>query len=84
MFEHVHDHFCLSTLDFHVSFQIKSIILSGTGALDNVTISSSSHMAQFYAAARWLTRTQRGSRGGWPIPVRRRVAAGLADLQPGW
>ncbi|XP_012552772.1 D-glucuronyl C5-epimerase [Bombyx mandarina] len=64
-------------------FKISSVILSGTGGLDNVTVSSSEHMAQFYAAASWLVRAQRG-RGGWPVPARRRVAAGVADLAPGW
>lgn len=60
------------------------MILSGSGALDNVTVSSSEHMLQFFAAARWLVRAQRARGGGWPIPVRRRMAAGVAELKPGW
>ncbi|XP_061711746.1 D-glucuronyl C5-epimerase [Cydia pomonella] len=65
-------------------FKISSIILSGNGSLDNMTISTSAHMEQFYAAASWLVRRQRARSGGWPIPVRRRVAAGVTDLRPGW
>ncbi|PZC79397.1 hypothetical protein B5X24_HaOG216392 [Helicoverpa armigera] len=65
-------------------FKISSIILSGAGSLDNATVSSSEHMWQFYAAARWLVRAQRARSGGWPIPVRRRMAAGVAELKPGW
>ncbi|XP_049866763.1 D-glucuronyl C5-epimerase B isoform X2 [Pectinophora gossypiella] len=65
-------------------FKISSIILCGGGAVDNVTVSSSEHMAHFYAAAAWLARQQRARSGGWPIPVRRRIAAGVAELKPGW
>ncbi|KAJ2952459.1 hypothetical protein O0L34_g6768 [Tuta absoluta] len=65
-------------------FKIASIILCGAGAIDNVSISSSEHMSHFYAAANWLVRNQRAKSGGWPIPVRRRIAAGVAELKPGW
>jgi heparosan-N-sulfate-glucuronate 5-epimerase len=64
--------------------QISSLILSGAGSVDNVTVSGSEHMAHFFAAARWLVRQQRARSGGWPIPVRRRIAAGVAELKPGW
>ncbi|XP_013184352.1 D-glucuronyl C5-epimerase B [Amyelois transitella] len=63
-------------------FKMSSIILSGAGALDNVTVSSSEHSRHFFAAARWLTRHQSARSGGWPIPVRRRIAA--RELRPGW
>ncbi|XP_028158304.1 D-glucuronyl C5-epimerase [Ostrinia furnacalis] len=65
-------------------FKISSIILSGAGSVDNITIAGSEHMAHFFAAARWLARQQRARSGGWPIPVRRRIAAGVAELRPGW
>ncbi|KAL0841693.1 hypothetical protein ABMA28_013966 [Loxostege sticticalis] len=65
-------------------FKISSLILNGAGSVDNVTVSGSEHMAHFFAAARWLARQQRGKSGGWPIPVRRRIAAGVAELKPGW
>ncbi|CAB3234771.1 unnamed protein product [Arctia plantaginis] len=65
-------------------FKISSIILSGSGSLDNVTLSSSEHMHMFYNAARWLLRAQSSRSGAWPIPVRRRMAAGVAELKPGW
>ncbi|CAG9783465.1 unnamed protein product [Diatraea saccharalis] len=64
-------------------FKISSLILSGAGSVDNVSVSGSEHMAQFSAAARWLRAHQR-PRGGWPIPVRRRIHARLAELKPGW
>ncbi|XP_053625385.1 D-glucuronyl C5-epimerase B isoform X2 [Plodia interpunctella] len=63
-------------------FKIASIILSGVGAIDNITVSSSEHMSHFFAAARWLTRHQSVTSGGWPIPVRRRIAS--LELKPGW
>ncbi|PSN38350.1 D-glucuronyl C5-epimerase [Blattella germanica] len=52
--------------------------------IDNVTLSTSEHLAQFYDAAQWLVNHQDTSTGGWPNPVRRRVAPGMADLEPGW
>ncbi|KAG7307015.1 hypothetical protein JYU34_007148 [Plutella xylostella] len=64
-------------------FKISSIILSGSGSLTNLSIRSSHHAAAVWAAARWLAAQQR-PRGGWPVPARRRVAAGLAELKPGW
>ncbi|GBP43647.1 D-glucuronyl C5-epimerase B [Eumeta japonica] len=64
-------------------FKISSIILSGSGSLDNLTVSTSEHMAHFYAAAEWLVRKQSERTGGWPIPVRRRIASGVAELSPG-
>ncbi|CAG9095459.1 unnamed protein product [Plutella xylostella] len=48
-----------------------------------LSIRSSHHAAAVWAAARWLAAQQR-PRGGWPVPARRRVAAGLAELKPGW
>ncbi|XP_047528008.1 D-glucuronyl C5-epimerase B [Vanessa atalanta] len=64
-------------------FKISGIILSGSGGVSDIRVSSSSHTAHFYAAARWLTAAQR-ARGGWPVPARRRVAPGVPDLRPGW
>ncbi|XP_045785563.1 D-glucuronyl C5-epimerase B isoform X1 [Maniola jurtina] len=64
-------------------FKISSIILSGSGAVSNVKVSSSSHMAHFFAAARWLVGAQR-ARGGWPVHARRRLAPAAPDLKPGW
>ncbi|XP_059061251.1 D-glucuronyl C5-epimerase B [Achroia grisella] len=63
-------------------FKISSIIVCGSGSLDNVTVASSEHMAQFVAAARWLAAAQRPRTGAWPVPARRRVAG--QDLRPGW
>lgn len=52
--------------------------------IDNITLASSEHMAQFYAAAEWLVKNQDGETGGWPIPVKRKLANGFAELRPGW
>ncbi|XP_012262938.1 D-glucuronyl C5-epimerase B isoform X2 [Athalia rosae] len=60
------------------------MILYGSGMIDNVTLSTSEHMEQFYDAARWLVANQNITSGGWPNPVRRKVATGMATLEPGW
>ncbi|KAG8291443.1 D-glucuronyl C5-epimerase [Homalodisca vitripennis] len=65
-------------------FKVGSITVHGSGMLDNLTLSSSEHMAQFYAAARWFITHQDPVTGGWPNPVRRRGVQGMMDLLPGW
>lgn len=60
------------------------ITLYGSGMIDNVTLSTSEHMEQFYDAARWFVGNQNISSGGWANPVRRKVAPGMATLEPGW
>lgn len=40
-------------------------------------------MAHFYAAAKWFVKHQSPD-GGWSIPVKRRLAPGMAELPPGW
>lgn len=52
--------------------------------IDNITLSTSEHMEQFYDAARWFVANQNVTSGGWPNPVRRKVAPGMAILEPGW
>jgi len=52
--------------------------------IDNMTLSTSEHMEQFYDAARWFVANQNITSGGWPNPVRRKVASGMAILEPGW
>ncbi|XP_013182323.1 PREDICTED: D-glucuronyl C5-epimerase [Papilio xuthus] len=64
-------------------FRICSVMLRGRGAVCGVRVSSSEHMAQFYAAADWLASGQR-ARGGWPVLARRHVAPSVPDLKPGW
>ncbi|XP_022124382.2 D-glucuronyl C5-epimerase B isoform X2 [Pieris rapae] len=64
-------------------FKISSIILMGEGSAANIRVSTSEHMAHFFAAARWLVTTQR-ARGGWPVRARRRVASRVPDLRAGW
>ncbi|KAL1138097.1 hypothetical protein AAG570_009792 [Ranatra chinensis] len=65
-------------------FKIASILLEGSGWLDNLTLSSSQHLPQFFAAARWFVKHQDPDTGGWPISVKRRGTQGMKDLQPGW
>lgn len=60
------------------------ITLYGSGMIDNITLSTSEHMEQFYDAAKWFVVNQNISSGGWANPVRRKVASGMATLEPGW
>lgn len=60
------------------------ITLKGTGELDNLTLSSSEHLSHFYDSAEWFVNHQDPNTGGWTIGVTRRLAAGMAELQPGW
>lgn len=59
------------------------ITLRGHGWLDNVTVSSATHMDHFFNAANWFVSHQ-DRRGGWPIMVTRKLIAGVMELQPGW
>ncbi|XP_014210842.1 D-glucuronyl C5-epimerase [Copidosoma floridanum] len=64
--------------------KVVRIILNGSGMIDNITLSISEHMEQFYDAARWFVANQNITSGGWPNPVKRKVANGMAILEPGW
>ncbi|KAE8739430.1 hypothetical protein FOCC_FOCC015071 [Frankliniella occidentalis] len=64
--------------------KVVGIALRGWGKVDNVSLSSSEHLAHFYDAARWFVKHQDRNTGGWPNPVKRRVAAGMEELEPGW
>ncbi|KAK9889830.1 hypothetical protein WA026_007197 [Henosepilachna vigintioctopunctata] len=63
--------------------KITGISLFGYGLVSNLTLSTSEHIQNFYNAAEWFVRYQ-DDNGGWPIPVRRHLANGFSDLQPGW
>lgn len=63
--------------------KVLGIRLHGHGWIDNITVSQSIHMEQFYDAANWLLRHQ-DERGGWPIMVPRRLVPGVMELPPGW
>ncbi|XP_015916541.1 D-glucuronyl C5-epimerase B [Parasteatoda tepidariorum] len=65
------------------NLQVRSIIFSGFGRVDNMSLSSTSHMAHFFAAANWLVNHQDKS-GGWPIKVTRKLSNGMLELAPGW
>lgn len=64
--------------------KVVRISLHGTGAFDNMTLSTSEHIQHFYDAAEWFVRHQNLSSGGWAIPVRRKLASGFEDLRSGW
>ncbi|KAG5308593.1 GLCE epimerase, partial [Pseudoatta argentina] len=64
--------------------KVVKITLYGSGMIDNMTLSTSEHMEQFYDTARWFVANQNITSGGWPNPVRRKVASGMAILEPGW
>ncbi|XP_032371845.1 D-glucuronyl C5-epimerase B isoform X1 [Etheostoma spectabile] len=63
--------------------RVVRVILHGRGFVDNVTISTTAHMAAFFAASDWLMRNQ-DERGGWPIMVTRKLGEGFRPLEPGW
>ncbi|KFO38030.1 D-glucuronyl C5-epimerase [Fukomys damarensis] len=63
--------------------KVVRLIAKGKGFLDNITISTTAHMAAFFAASDWLVRNQ-DDRGGWPIMVTRKLGEGFKSLGPGW
>ncbi|XP_047219164.1 D-glucuronyl C5-epimerase B isoform X2 [Girardinichthys multiradiatus] len=63
--------------------RVVRLVLYGRGFVDNVTISTTAHMAAFFAASNWLARHQ-DERGGWPIMVTRKLGEGFRPLEPGW
>ncbi|XP_005997124.1 D-glucuronyl C5-epimerase B [Latimeria chalumnae] len=63
--------------------KVVKLVFKGKGFIDNITISSTSHMAAFFAAADWLVRIQ-DDKGGWPIMVTRKLGEGFKSLEPGW
>ncbi|KAM9764987.1 D-glucuronyl C5-epimerase B isoform 1-T2 [Menidia menidia] len=63
--------------------RVVRLVLHGRGFLDNVTVSTTAHMAAFFAASDWLLRNQ-DERGGWPIMVTRKLGEGFRPLEPGW
>lgn len=63
--------------------RVVRLVLHGRGFVDNVTISTTAHMAAFFAASDWLLRNQ-DEHGGWPIMVTRKLGEGFRPLEPGW
>lgn len=63
--------------------RVVRLVVKGKGLLDNVTISTTAHMAAFFAASHWLVRNQ-DEKGGWPIMVTRKLGEGFRSLDPGW
>lgn len=61
---------------------IQSIILHGSGMIDNITLSRTARVDFFMAAANWFVRYQ-DNKGGWPISVKRKILEGL-EIKPGW
>lgn len=59
------------------------MVFRGSGAIDNLTLSSSEHIQQFYDAAEWFVKYQDSDTGGWAIPVKRKLASGFFVLDPG-
>lgn len=63
--------------------KISSLSVRGHGFLDNLTLSDTAHLRQFYDAARWLVNHQ-DDKGGWAIMVTRRLIPNVLELAPGW
>ncbi|KAL1501825.1 hypothetical protein ABEB36_007079 [Hypothenemus hampei] len=64
--------------------KIISVILRGSGAIDNLTLATTEHIQQFYHSAEWFVKNQDPESGGWPISVKREIASGFLQLEPGW
>jgi len=66
------------------SLSLESNSVSTLISLDNVTLSTNEHLAQFFQAADWFV-THQDPRGGWPIPVRRKFGPTFYPvLESGW
>ena len=64
--------------------RVVSVELRGEGFVDNVTLSSATpHVHMFLRSADWFVRYQ-DRRGGWSVPVERRLADGRLRLAAGW
>lgn len=63
--------------------KVTMISLYGIGKFDNLTFSTTEHIAQFYDAAEWFVRNQNTKTGGWPNPVKRKLSE-FAELKQGW
>ncbi|XP_039225553.1 D-glucuronyl C5-epimerase [Crotalus tigris] len=63
--------------------RVVRLTVKGKGFIDNITISTTAHMAAFFAASDWLVRNQ-DEKGGWPIMVTRKLGEGFKSLDPGW
>ncbi|XP_037716981.1 D-glucuronyl C5-epimerase B [Drosophila subpulchrella] len=63
--------------------EVLAIGFLGLGFYDNITLSTSDHLAHFYDAAEWFIHNQDSKTGGWANPVRRSLN-GFAELRPGW
>ena len=66
-----------------VLHRVVKLEFHGRGEIDNLTMSSSAHLAQFYYAANWLV-LNKDSKGGWPNMITRKLAGGALSLDPGW
>ncbi|CAG7726961.1 unnamed protein product [Allacma fusca] len=69
-----------------ISISVPNVLEGPTARLyiDNMTLSTNEHLAQFFQAADWFVKTQ-DERGGWPIPVRRKFASDFYPvLESGW
>lgn len=63
--------------------RVTKIAFLGSGWFDNLTLSTTDHMAHFYDAAEWFVRHQNAD-GGWPNPVKRKLGTAFAELASGW
>lgn len=72
------------TVPMPVVSRVLSVEFRGDGYVDNLTLSSTPpHRRMFLRSADWFVRHQ-DERGGWSVPVERRLADGRLRLAPGW
>lgn len=63
--------------------KVVEIAFLGGGHFDNLTFSTTEHIAHFYDAAEWFVRHQDPKTGGWPNPVKRKLSE-YPELKAGW
>ncbi|XP_025407635.1 D-glucuronyl C5-epimerase [Sipha flava] len=73
-----------TTKMFRSKYKLCDFKLYGVGYLDNLTLSSSDHISQFYSAVHWFIKHQDKESGGWRNPVTRKISPVIKPLKPGW
>uniref|UniRef100_H2XK55 heparosan-N-sulfate-glucuronate 5-epimerase n=1 Tax=Ciona intestinalis TaxID=7719 RepID=H2XK55_CIOIN len=63
--------------------KVSRLIVRGRGYIDNVTLSTSEHLTQFFDASQWMYLNQDKKTGGWKNDVERRLE-GYPPIPAGW
>ncbi|XP_002131978.2 D-glucuronyl C5-epimerase [Ciona intestinalis] len=63
--------------------KVSRLIVRGRGYIDNVTLSTSEHLTQFFDASQWMYLNQDKETGGWKNYVERKLE-GFETIPSGW